>query len=285
MIEYNPILQRLSSVIFSEKELTVDVLRLDLIHPEISGNKWFKLKYNLEEAITLKQDTVLTFGGAFSNHIYATAAACRHKGLKSIGVIRGEASALSNATLSEAVQMGMQLHFVSREEYKMKATTSFLAKLKNRFGDFYLVPEGGNNELGIKGCMEILDEDMNHDYIFCACGTGTTFKGVSEKIKSHQQLIGITVLKGGVLQPGMLNDYHFGGYAKHTTELLEFKSAFEAEFKILLDYVYTTKLIYAVFDLVKKDKFEKGTKILVIHSGGLQGNKGYEKRYNLNPSL
>lgn len=285
MLQYTPIIQKLSSELFSEKKVDVSVLRLDLIHPEISGNKWFKLKYNLEEAKRLGKDTILTFGGAFSNHIHATAVACKQAGFKSIGIIRGEKSSSTNYTLQDAADNGMQLEFVSREQYNRKNDSSFIQEMQNKFGDFYLVPEGGNNELGSKGCEEILPPDNDFDCILCACGTGTTFRGISNSLKPLQNIIGISVLKGSGdlnLTNNINSDYHFGGYAKHTNELLEFKENFEAQTQIPLDYVYTAKLFFAANDLIKSNKIA-GKKILLIHSGGLQGNRGYEDRYALKP--
>ncbi|MGZ3929851.1 MAG: 1-aminocyclopropane-1-carboxylate deaminase/D-cysteine desulfhydrase, partial [Bacteroidia bacterium] len=203
--------------------------------------------------------------------------------LKSIGVISGEETSATNATLSEAARLGMTLYFVPRETYRRKEEAGIQQQLKQRFGNFYSIPEGGNNALGIKGCMEILDSSMDYDYICCACGTLATYQGLLQSLKKHQALIGISALKNAH-HPGILNDYHFGGYAKHTPALLQFKADFEDEFKIPLDYVYTAKLAYALVDLIQKDRFEKGKKVLMIHSGGLQGNKGYETRYNLKPS-
>jgi 1-aminocyclopropane-1-carboxylate deaminase len=281
-LQYKPIIQSLTSKLFSERNIKVDVLRLDLIHPEVSGNKWFKLKYNLEEAKQRKLNTILTFGGAFSNHIAATAAACKLFGFKSIGIIRGEESASANPTLQKAKENGMELHFVAREDYKRKEGSEFIEKLKSKFGDFYLIPEGGDNELGIKGCTEILNGEMNYDQIFCAVGTGTTCKGISRSLKQGQKLIGVNILKGSEEQEGIINDYHFGGYAKHTQELLEFKSNFEKEFNIPLDYIYTSKLFFAVFDSVIKNRIPGGDSVLIIHSGGLQGNEGY-RFFNLKP--
>lgn len=285
MLQYTPIIQKLSSELFSEKQVDVSVLRLDLIHPQISGNKWFKLKDNLEEAKRLGKDTILTFGGAFSNHIHATAVACKQAGFKCIGIIRGEKSSSTNYTLSDAMNNGMQLEFVSREQYNRKDDQSFIKELHSRFGDFYLVPEGGGNTFGMRGCEEILPKENDFELIMCACGTGTTFRGISKSLKPFQKAIGISVLKGsGELNSleGVNSDYHFGGYAKHTHELLEFKENFEAQTQIPLDYVYTAKLFFAANDLIKSNKIT-GKKTLLIHSGGLQGNRGYEDRYALKP--
>jgi 1-aminocyclopropane-1-carboxylate deaminase len=287
LLEYTRIIQTIPSDFFSEKEIEFSVLRLDLIHPQISGNKWFKLKYNLKEAKKLGHDTILTFGGAFSNHIHAAAIACQQEGFKSIGIIRGEKDSENNSTLSEAKKYGMQLEFISREEYKKRTDPGFIPSLKEKFGELYLIPEGGNNELGEKGCSEILPDNNDFDFIFCAVGTGTTFRGIKRSIQPVQKLIGISVLKGaGELNsdPGIISGYHFGAYAKHTGELLNFKKKFEDETGIPLDYVYTSKLFYAVNDLISKGQIPAKSKVLVIHSGGLQGNKGYEDRYALKPS-
>lgn len=281
-LKYDPIIQ---SIVLGGIE--VSVLRLDLIHPQISGNKWFKLKYNLEEAKKQGLDTILTFGGAFSNHIHAAAVACKEFGFKSIGIIRGEKESETNSTLSEAKKCGMQLYFVPREAYRRKSDEDFISELKTKFGNFYLIPEGGDNALGEKGCEEILPTKNDFDIIFCTCGTGTTFKGIRNSLKSNQTIIGISVLKGdGKLNSNgeIISDYHFGGYAKHTQELLDYKKKFESENNIPLDYIYTAKLFYAVKDLIVKNKIPSGRKVLVIHTGGLQGNAGYEERYRLIPS-
>ncbi len=282
MLEYKPIVQ----IIPSENGIEVSVLRLDLIHPQISGNKWFKLKYNLEEAKKQGIDTILTFGGAFSNHIHATAVACKQFGFISIGIIRGEKESENNSTLIEAKKYGMQLHFVSREDYKRKNEKDFISELKTKYGNFYLIPEGGDNTLGEMGCEEILPKENDFDFIFCACGTGTTFNGISKSLKPNQKLYGISVLKGdGPLNsnPNIINEYHFGGYAKHTQQLLDFKTNFENENNVPLDYVYTAKLFFAAQDLSSKNKIPENSKVLIIHSGGLQGNVGYEERYRLRP--
>lgn len=284
MLHYEPIINGISY-----NDYQIGVLRLDLIHPEISGNKWFKLKYNLQEAKNQQKDTIITFGGSFSNHIAATAVACKLNGLKSIGIIRGEEKSAINPTLHLATKHGMELQFVSRELYKQKHTSTYLQKLQELYPNAYIIPEGGDNELGQKGCKDILTNETSYfPIIFCAHGTGTTYKGISKSLLLSQQLLVINVLKFEAvtnhLQTQILNQYHFGGYAKHTVELLEFKSWFEEIYAIPLDYVYTSKLFFAVFDLMKKNLLDKNQPILIIHCGGLQGNVGYEERYNLNPN-
>lgn len=283
MITYIPIINNIEY-----NGYRIGVLRLDLIHPEISGNKWFKLKYNLLEAVKQQKNTIITFGGAFSNHIAATAFACKLAGFKSIGIIRGENSSANNPTLLLAQQNGMELLFVNRVEYSQKNDSGYLQRLRYMYPNSYIIPEGGDNALGQKGCEEILaKETTNYMSVFCAHGTGTTYKGIAKSLLPNQTLTAINVLKFEAIaeepQTTILNNYHFGGYAKHTNELLEFKYWFEETYSIPLDYVYTSKLFFAVFDLMRQNKLDKNQEILLIHSGGLQGNVGYENRYNLNP--
>ncbi len=295
-----PFIQKLS--VFNGSD--VSVLRLDLLHHQYGGNKYFKLKHNITQA---QNKTILTFGGAHSNHIYSTAAYCGERHLTCIGVIRGEEKIIKQSpTLQFALQQGMKLHFISREKYRIK--DSLIPELQKEFGDFYLIPEGGNNALGIKGCMEILHDVPEYDYVFCACGTGCTYTGILAAAKKDQMVVGVSVLKGEdeltnevnkynnqytfnpiktyidgpINQSCILTHYHFGGYAKHTPDLLDFKKVFEKEYAIPLDYVYTSKLFYAVFDLLKNNLLPADKKILIIHSGGQQGNAGYEKRYGIN---
>lgn len=315
-LEYNPKIQGINSSLFSEKRVEVSVLRLDLIHPQISGNKWFKLKYNLEEAKQQGFDTILTFGGAFSNHIHATAAACRLFGFKCIGVIGGEPDYADNSTLSDAKSYGMQLYFVSRNDYRKKDDEEFLKGLKSKFGDVYIVPEGGNNFFGSLGCAEIFKDIDDFDYLFCSVGTSATYCGLANSADEKRKVIGISVLKGEgsmlqlaqervnrirgkedlkiygneallkdnfIKKSGIINTYHFGGFARHTAELLEFKKQFESENSIPLDYVYEAKLMYAVYDLISKNKIPPCSKVIAVHGGGLQGNRGYENRYRLMP--
>ncbi len=281
MIHYNQIINKITY-----NGYRIGVLRLDLIHPEISGNKWFKLKYNLIQAKKENKDTIITFGGAFSNHIAATASASKLAQLKSIGIIRGEESSINNPTLSFAKQNDMQLLFVTREEYQSRNDFDYLQRLQYMYPNAYIIPEGGDNFLGKKGCEEILiPANFNYSIIFCAHGTGTTYKGISNSLLPHQSLKVINVLKFDAVatehQTSILNNYHFGGYAKHTSELLEFKKWFEKTYLIPLDYVYTSKLFFAAFDLMKQQKLDISKELLIIHCGGLQGNNGYEERYHI----
>ena len=276
--------------LISEKEIVLYIKREDLLHPIISGNKFRKLKYNLEEAKQKNKKTLLTFGGAFSNHILAVAGAGAEFGFNTIGVIRGEElenNINDNPTLSQAKDFGMQFHFISRDLYREKETQSFILQLKEKFGDFYLLPEGGTNFLAIKGCEEILtvEDKTFFTHVVCSTGTGGTFSGLVNSSTENQQLIGFSSLKGAFLSDVIRNfvtksnwiindDYHFGGYGKVNCELIQFINAFYKQTKIPLDPIYTGKMVYGVMDLIEKDFFPPNAKILMIHSGGLQGVKG-----------
>lgn len=309
MLHYLPIVQTIDA----NKDYTVDVLRLDLIHPEISGNKWFKLKHNVSKALEQKHNTIITFGGAYSNHIAATASYCKLIGIRCIGIIRGEDSSVNNTTLMYAKQQGMELHFVNRDFYKQKNDLVMSEYLLSNFGKYYLIPEGGNNSEGVLGCKDILTQLSNntYNYILCACGTGTTFAGLLLASYKQQIIVGINVLKGENTMPSdvvqqlnkiasndkfvvqgneaihsseisthcILNQYSFSGYAGFDEKLIAFKKQFEQQFPIPLDYIYTNKLFFAAFDLMSRQKFKPQSKILIIHSGGLQGNIGFENRY------
>ncbi|MEL0457416.1 pyridoxal-phosphate dependent enzyme [Flavobacteriaceae bacterium SZ-1-7] len=265
------------------------IKREDQIHPFVSGNKYRKLKYNLQEAKKECFKTLLTFGGAFSNHIAAVASAGKRFGFHTIGIIRGEElknKINENSTLRFAQQNGMQFKFVSRDEYRNKTSEDFLSRLKEEFGDFYLIPEGGTNPLAIKGCEEILThEDKQFDYVCCSVGTGGTISGLINCSKPSQQVLGFPALKGNFLQQDiskfvtksnwkLIADYHFGGYAKINEDLVTFINQFKADYNIQLDPVYTGKMLFGIFDLAKKGYFPKGSKILAIHTGGLQGIEG-----------
>lgn len=269
--------------------ISIDIRREDLIHPFVSGNKFRKLKYNLIQAKAEKQHTLLTFGGAFSNHIAAVAFAGKENNLKTIGIIRGEElqdKIHENPTLTFAQENGMRLEFIARSTYSEKESKDFLSQLEQKFGQFYLIPEGGTNELAIKGCQEILTEaDRKYDYICCAVGTGGTISGIINSAFPQQKVLGFPALKGAFLQKEitkfvdsnnweLIEDYHFGGYAKVNAELISFINQFSKNNKVPLDPVYTGKMAFGVFDLVKKGYFAKGSKILLIHTGGLQGIAG-----------
>ena len=273
--------------------LNLVVKREDEIHSVISGNKYRKLKYNIEHAKQNNYRTILTFGGAFSNHIAATAAVGKLYGLKTIGIIRGEElinKVNENPTLVYAKSCGMQFKFVSRSDFKLKDTKPFLEALKIEFGDFYIVPEGGTNDLAIKGCEEILTEaDKDFDYVCVPVGTGGTISGIINSTRPSQKVLGFSALKGDFLIEDisrfatqdnwtLISDYHFGGYAKVNAELITFINQFKAVNKIPLDPVYTGKMLFGIADMIKKGYFPEHSKILIIHTGGLQGIKGMNAR-------
>lgn len=270
-------------------DISLTIKREDLIHPFVSGNKFRKLKYNLLQAKAENKDTLLTFGGAFSNHIAAVAYAGKEQGFKTIGVIRGDElwdKIEENPTLKFAQENGMQFEFVSREDYRLKNEESFIQKLKDKFGDFYLVPEGGTNELAVKGCEEILtEEDSVFNYVCCAVGTGGTISGLINSSLRNQKILGFPALKGDFLTDeirifankdnwNLISDYHFGGYGKINLELIEFINAFFEKTKVPLDPIYTGKMVFGVIDLIGKNFFPPHSKILLIHTGGLQGIDG-----------
>ena len=264
------------------------IKRDDLLHPQISGNKFRKLKYNLVAAKAQNKTKLLTFGGAFSNHIVAVAAAGKEFGFETVGLIRGEELATQievNPSLKFARDCGMELEFISRENYRKKNDSALLLRWQKKYGDFYLLPEGGTNDLAIKGCEEILSASDQYDFICCAVGTGGTISGLINSAQPHQKIIGFPALKGDFLQEDIRNfthnknwelntDYHFGGYGKITPELIRFMNDFNAQHQIPLDPIYTGKMVFGVLDLIQKKYFPKGSKILLIHTGGLQGIRG-----------
>ncbi|MES2575790.1 MAG: pyridoxal-phosphate dependent enzyme [Bacteroidota bacterium] len=269
--------------------ITLQIKREDLLHPFVSGNKFRKLKYNLIQAKSENKETILTFGGAFSNHIAAVAFAGKEQGFKTIGIIRGDElrdKIQENPTLKFAQECGMKFKFVSREDYRHKTETNFSENLKNEFGNFYLVPEGGTNKLAIKGCEEILTEkDNEFNYVCCAVGTGGTITGIINSILPHQKVLGFPALKGDFLKEDickfaqnenweLITDYHFGGYGKITQELIAFINQFNAENKIPLDPIYTGKMVFGVMALIQSNYFPENSKILLIHTGGIQGIQG-----------
>ena len=282
--------EEISIPLLKEKEVRLFIKRIDKVHPFVSGNKWFKLKYNLIEAQKQGLETLLTFGGAYSNHITATAFAAQEKSFKSIGIIRGEEHLPLNPTLQFAKDNGMVLRYVSRTDYREKTTPDFLEQLKVKFGDFYLIPEGGTNEFAIQGTIEILDTNDAQDYICCPVGTGGTIAGIINSTNSKQTVIGFPAIKGfDLLQKDieswtkkknwkLVNDYFCGGYAKVNKKLIDFINSFHKQQQIPFDAVYTGKMMLGILDLITKDYFPKGSSILAIHTGGLQGNKGMSKR-------
>ncbi|MFK7001371.1 1-aminocyclopropane-1-carboxylate deaminase/D-cysteine desulfhydrase [Flavobacterium oreochromis] len=284
----NSLIQKINIAL--PQEITLFIKREDQIHPFVSGNKYRKLKYNLHYLEKNHCDTLVTFGGAFSNHIVATAFACKEKGINCVGIIRGEElwkEINNNPTLRFAQKCGMKFEFITREQYRDKENIDFKYFIESKYGSCYWLPEGGTNELAIKGCEEILNSsDQCYDYICTAVGTGGTISGIINSVLSHQKVLGFPALKSDFLkkevqslclnknQWDMINDYHFGGYGKVTEELIRFLNDFYDKTTIPLDPVYTGKMLFGVIDMINKGYFEPKTKILTIHTGGLQGIEG-----------
>ena len=290
---YHPEIQKIESQLLKNSGYHLAMLREDLIHPVVSGNKFRKLKYNLLKASETGKQRLLTFGGAFSNHIAAVAAAGTEFGFETIGVIRGEeleTEVSRNTTLNFAQQQGMALHFVSRDDYRKKEMPAFIDGLKNLFGDFYLLPEGGTNTLAVQGCMEILTpETTKFDYICIPAGTGGTISGVVKASEKYQTVIGFSALKGNFQTSEVekhctrgnfriTDDYCFGGYAKIDSVLVRFINDFKNVHNVSLDPVYTGKMMYGIMEMVKNKEFKENSRILAVHTGGLQGIHGMNKR-------
>ena len=282
-----------NQIITTTHGVTLAIKREDLICPFVSGNKFRKLKYNLRRAEKENCKRLLTFGGAFSNHIAAVAAVGKMHAIETIGIIRGEELAgkiHENPTLKFAHECGMNLKFISRESYRNKDDASFIEQLRQQWGNFYLIPEGGTNALAVKGCEEILgDEDSQFDYICCAVGTGGTIAGLINSALPHQKILGFPALKGTFLKEEIcrfarkdhweiISGYDFGGYGKIDETLIAFLNRFYHKTKIPLDPVYTGKMVFGVIDLIEAGYFDEGSKILMIHTGGIQGIQGMNLR-------
>lgn len=284
------IIQKIEDPFLASFGVNLYLKREDLIHPYISGNKWRKLKYNLLEAQKQGEKILLTFGGAYSNHIYAVATAGEKFGFQTIGIIRGEEHLPLNGTLKSATANKMKLHYWDRTTYRDKRNPEHLQKLKDQFGDFYLIPEGGSNALAVKGCTEIVSEiKLDFDYLCSACGTGGTLAGLIAGSDGKKKIIGFPALKGASFLYDEINDfiksyngksyqnwelqlaYHFGGYAKRKPQLLEFIEGFQSRNNIPIEPIYTGKMLFGIYDLIEKEFFKKGETILAIHTGGLRG--------------
>lgn len=287
--------QFLNEPLFQTYGVELAIKRDDMLHPVVSGNKWRKLKYNLLEAGKQGHNTLLSFGGAYSNHIHALAGVGKQMDFTTIGLIRGESFVTDNSTLSYARNCGMQLHFVDRASYRRRHEAAYLDALQQRFGPCYLLPEGGSNALAVKGVAELWQEiDAAFDYAFIAAGTGATAAGVIAAAPVTTEIRVVAVLKGaGFLDQeisGYLNgmpdtavwqlqqQYHFGGYARITPQLVAFVDRFEALHRIAIEPVYTAKMLYAIYDQVLKGAIPAGSRILAIHTGGLQGRAGMEAK-------
>lgn len=298
-------LQKLDSPLLRKADVELYVKRDDLIHPEFGGNKWRKLRYNLRQASVQNKTRLLTFGGAWSNHIYATAAAGKAYDFDTIGIIRGEKHSPLNSCLAFATDCGMRLHYVSRSDYRRKSDTDFIEQLQQRFGDFYLIPEGGRNTLALTGCRDIVDEiTIEFDTLCCACGTGTTLAGIITALQHRHSprpvaAIGFSALKAkgymeqqvkALLEPDecrvsevnwhIEDEFHFGGYAKLNDDLRQFMNRFQKDYGFELDAVYTAKMFYGLLQLIAQGRFHPGHRIIAVHSGGLQGNKGFNLSNN-----
>jgi 1-aminocyclopropane-1-carboxylate deaminase len=266
---------------------SADTLRLDKIHPIISGNKGFKLTEHLRLAAASPHDLVITFGGAWSNHLVATAYAAKQAGLKAIGIVRGEQPFALSSTLQDAAAYGMQLEYISRQDYAEKDKPHFQQALTRRYPGAYIIPEGGGGWPGVCGSEAILCKTYTH--IVCALGTGTTWMGLIRAARPGQTVVGVPVLKGidtiaavdrrqwltpeQTTRASLLTGYHFGGYGRHPQPLLDFMNRLYAETGIPTDIVYTGKLFYAVRDSLIRHAFPARSRLLIIHSGGLQGNR------------
>jgi 1-aminocyclopropane-1-carboxylate deaminase len=292
IIENTP-LEEVNDPFLKEKKISLLIKREDLNHPHMSGNKWHKLKYNIQEAQKQGKDTILTFGGAYSNHIYSVAAAGKIFNFNTIGIIRGEEHKPLNPTLSFAKENGMQFYYLDRESYRKKNSHEICDRLKKNFGDFYLLPEGGTNELAVKGCSEIIEKiSVDYDYICCPCGTGGTLAGLVTGLNGDRFALGFAVLKGASFLKENVNtllkssvkhhlnnwdinlDYHFGGYAKFNKQLLEFIESFSSLTRIQVEPIYTGKMLFGIYDLIANGFFKEGSRIVAIHTGGLQGLNG-----------
>lgn len=269
----------------SNATIQVQMLRLDAIHPIISGNKWYKLKYNIQEALQQEAKGILTFGGAFSNHLIATAAAAFHAGLASVGIVRGIYSPEQlNPVLQQCIEYGMQLHFVTREEYTQKNETAF----QQQYPQHFLIPEGGANDAGRKGAGEIanlIPADVTH--VLLSVGSATTFIGLRNALPIQHQLLGFAPMKGGVYMKDtieqyllphqntnwqLIDEFHFGGFGKITPGIIDFMNEFQSQYGFELDRVYTAKMMMGLKQKIEEGFFAKGSKILCIHTGGLTGN-------------
>jgi 1-aminocyclopropane-1-carboxylate deaminase/D-cysteine desulfhydrase-like pyridoxal-dependent ACC family enzyme len=281
-------IQQLKHGLFEKAGVSVWIKRDDLIHPQVSGNKWRKLIYNIKSYKNSTHRQLLTFGGAYSNHLYATAAAGNIFNIPTVGVVRGEELKADNDTLQFCERCGMKLHFISRDQYRRKNDPEFIKTLIKEFENPLIIPEGGSNYLAVKGTAEIVDEiDLDFDFITCSVGTGGTIAGITSALQVGQKAIGFSSLKGGAflekdvrkllrvdehatLPMNIITDYHFGGYAKSNQVLLAFIENFRSDFSIDLDVVYTGKMFYGLFDLIDRNYFPKGSKIIAVHTGGIQ---------------
>ena len=303
MFDYKEHITEDAAVLLSVKlpnissEVKVFMQRIDLVHPIISGNKWYKMKYNIAAMMEQGKDTLLTFGGAYSNHIHAAARAGKFFGFKTIGLLRGEEHLPLNETLKSAVDDGMELHYIDRTTFRERESEDFLNSIKNKYGNVYILPVGGTNKIALKGCAEIVEQiNIDYDYICSASGSGGTFAGIVAGLNGNKKGIAFPALKGGGFLEKVISDlvfgycgkhftnwhlntdYHFGGFAKLTKELVEFTKEFEKLNGFELDYIYTNKMMFGIAELIKSGYFKADETIVAIHSGGIQGNLGMKSK-------
>ena len=289
---------KLNQQIFSERylndEIEVFIKRLDLIDPFISGNKLFKLKHNVDRALLEEKNMLITFGGAFSNHILATAAYAKKKNIDCLAIVRGEEYSELNPLLALAKEYGMNFCFVSRKEYAKRNDNNYISELIRKYKKAFIVPEGGNNKLGVLGAEEILEtQDKSFDYIICPIGTGATLSGIVNSSNRSQKVIGINCIndtkdinknisqKTNKNNWEIINEFNFGGFAKFDNLLTEYLKKFKLNYKITLDLNYTTKMFFGFEKLIERRYFHRKSKVLLIHTGGTYGNLGFNYLYDL----
>lgn len=289
---------KLNQQIFSERylnnEIEVFIKRLDLIDPFISGNKLFKLKHNVDRALLEEKNMLITFGGAFSNHILATAAYAKKKNIDCLAIVRGEEYSELNPLLALAKEYGMNFCFVSRKEYAKRNDNNYISELIRKYKKAFIVPEGGNNKLGVLGAEEILEtQDKSFDYIICPIGTGATLSGIVNSSNRSQKVIGINCIndtkdinknisqKTNKNNWEIINEFNFGGFAKFDNILTEYLKKFKLNYKITLDLNYTTKMFFGFEKLIERRYFHRKSKVLLIHTGGTYGNLGFNYLYDL----
>ena len=286
--------QQIFSELYLNNEIEVFIKRLDLIDPFISGNKLFKLKHNVDRALVKKKNMLITFGGAFSNHILATAAYAKKKNIDCLAIVRGEEYSELNPLLTLAKEYGMNFCFVSRKEYAKRNDNNYVSELIRKYKKAFIVPEGGNNKLGVLGAEEILEkQDKSFDYIICPIGTGATLSGIVNSSKKTQKVIGINCIndtkeinknisqKTNKNNWEIINEFNFGGFAKFDNILTEYLKKFKLNYKITLDLNYTTKMFFGFEKLIERRYFQRKSKVLLIHTGGIYGNLGFNYLYDL----
>lgn len=285
LAEKNVPLEKLDLRFFTHTKIEINILRTDLLHPIISGNKWYKLKHNILQANKENKTTILSFGGAYSNHLHALAYSGHMMNIETIGIVRGEE--VSNATLLDCKRWGMQLIFVDRQQYRNRNEKEYIAYWQKKFPMAYIVPEGGGNALGVLGATEIL-QNINLDKIkniVCPVGTGTTLAGILACVPKHVKVWGVAAIKNGAYLKDaikqytmnnhftLLTEYHFGGFAKTNFILNEFVTSFLKTTLVPLDKVYNAKAMFALVELYNKNVIDNNSNTLYIHTGGLQGNR------------